>query len=203
MTAQAGWYPDPSGKADKLRFWDGNAWTNDFMDTAAVQPKPGTIAQTPLQPLPSSNAEQPTSAVVQTTEQGQQTYEQPASYASQPQDQAYTGQQSYYQQPSYNVPASSQSVMNPDGTYVVESTDATLRLVAFILYMIEIGWVVLSALATLGLSLICLAWLIPMGIHCWSVYKGQKPNTIAFGVCTLIFSNLIAGILLLISKKDV
>ncbi|WP_417331591.1 DUF2510 domain-containing protein [Gordonibacter urolithinfaciens] len=29
-TQQAGWYPDPSGNATRLRYWDGMQWTNDF-----------------------------------------------------------------------------------------------------------------------------------------------------------------------------
>ena len=31
----AGWYPDPSGDTTKMRYWDGNAWTNDFQDIQA------------------------------------------------------------------------------------------------------------------------------------------------------------------------
>ncbi|RDB56490.1 hypothetical protein C1879_08995 [Paraeggerthella hongkongensis] len=50
--------------------------------------------------------------------------------------------------------------------------------------------------------IIPLAWMIPMSIRCWNIYKGTKPNTTAFGVCTLIFVTLIGGILLLVSKKD-
>ena len=44
--------------------------------------------------------------------------------------------------------------------------------------------------------------MIPMCVRSWGIYKGTKPNTVAFGVCTLIFLSLIGGILLLISKKD-
>jgi len=29
---QAGWYPDPSGDASKLRYWDGMQWTGNFSD---------------------------------------------------------------------------------------------------------------------------------------------------------------------------
>jgi len=28
----AGWYPDPSGAPNKLRFWSGTAWTEDTKD---------------------------------------------------------------------------------------------------------------------------------------------------------------------------
>jgi hypothetical protein len=32
----AGWYPDPSGFTTKLRYWNGYAWTDGFMDAPAV-----------------------------------------------------------------------------------------------------------------------------------------------------------------------
>lgn len=72
--------------------------------------------------------------------------------------------------------------------------DETLRLINFILCIlscIAICWAVIP-----------LAWTIPMTVHSWGIYKGTKPNTTAFGVCTLIFVNTIGGILLLISNKD-
>ncbi len=42
-TAQAGWYPDPSGDATKLRYWDGERWTDDYADAqpnAQAVPRP-------------------------------------------------------------------------------------------------------------------------------------------------------------------
>ena len=72
--------------------------------------------------------------------------------------------------------------------------DETLRLINFILCIlscIAICWAVIP-----------LAWAIPMTVHSWGIYKGTKPNTTAFGVCTLIFVDIIGGILLLISNKD-
>ena len=50
--------------------------------------------------------------------------------------------------------------------------------------------------------MIPLAWMIPMTVISWGIYKGTRANTVAFGVCTLIFVDLISGILLLISHKD-
>lgn len=41
-----------------------------------------------------------------------------------------------------------------------------------------------------------------MTVCAWGIYKGRRPNTTAFGVCTLIFVSLVGGILLLVSKKD-
>lgn len=71
-------------------------------------------------------------------------------------------------------------------------SDRTLRLIAFIFCLIStisVGW-----------TIIPLAWMIPMSVHCWGVYQGTKPNTVAFGVCALIFVTVVGGILLLVSK---
>ena len=76
----------------------------------------------------------------------------------------------------------------------IESTDRSLRLAAF----------VLNLLVTIacGIFLITLAWMIPMTVHSWRIYKGECCNTVAFGVCTLLFCSTVGGILLLCSKKD-
>lgn len=76
----------------------------------------------------------------------------------------------------------------------VNGNDQTLRLIAFvfcIISMVSVCW-----------AIIPLAWMIPMSVHCWGIYKGTKANTMAFGVCTLLFVSLVSGILLLISNKD-
>jgi ABC-type methionine transport system permease subunit len=78
--------------------------------------------------------------------------------------------------------------------YPMTDTDRTLRLVAFI-------FCILSLLGSCWL-IIPLAWMIPMSVISWGIYKGTKANTVAFGVCTLIFCSLVAGILLLCSHKD-
>ena len=36
----AGWYPDPSGDQTKLRWWDGNQWTDNYADAVAPQQQP-------------------------------------------------------------------------------------------------------------------------------------------------------------------
>ena len=63
---------------------------------------------------------------------------------------------------------------------------------------------ILNILSTvcLAFTLIGLAWSIPMTIHSYGMYKGQKPNTVGFGVCTLLFLNLVSGIILLVLDKD-
>lgn len=136
---QAGWYPDPSGDASKLRYWNGAQWTNDFTEADSAQ--------------------------------------QQVAYNNSASGQSATSQV-YYQQPTQSA----------------SSNDQTLRMIAFIFCVIgtvSIGW-----------AIIPLAWMLPMTIHSWGIYKGTKNNTTAFGVCTLIFLSLVGGILLLISKKD-
>lgn len=51
----AGWYPDPSGDQTKLRWWDGNQWTDNYADAVApqqqaVQPQTAAQSQATAQP---------------------------------------------------------------------------------------------------------------------------------------------------------
>lgn len=76
----------------------------------------------------------------------------------------------------------------------VSENDKTLHLIAFIFSLLStvgVGWMILP-----------LAWMIPMTVISWGIYKGTKRNTVAFGVCMLIFTSLVAGIFLLVAKKD-
>lgn len=160
----AGWYPDPSGDTTKLRWWDGNQWTDNYADAVIPQ-------QQPAQPQPQPQPAQPQQA--------------PQGYSQQPQ--GYAQPQGYGQAPQQP----GQMYAQPQN---VASTDDTLRLIAFILAIIStvsVCW-----------AIIPLAWMIPMTVHCWGIYKRTKPNTTAFGVCTLIFLNLIGGILLLVSTRE-
>lgn len=84
--------------------------------------------------------------------------------------------------------------MMPGMVYEVSGTNRTLRMVAFILCLLRtifVGW-----------TLIPLAWHIPMTVHTWGIYKGRKANTVGYGVCTLLFCSLVAGILLLCARHD-
>lgn len=109
------------------------------------------------------------------------------------------------------------------------SKDNTLRLIAFVFAIIGIvgGGMTLGFFALMTLIgsfattvtvngvptanpimpvfslfwLIPLIWWIPMTVHTYKIYKGSKPNTVAFGVCTILFLNLVSGILLLCSTK--
>ena len=74
------------------------------------------------------------------------------------------------------------------------NNNETLKLVAFIFNLITtvgLGWLIIP-----------LAWMIPMTVMSWGIYKGKRANTTAFGVCTLIFVNLVSGILLLVAGED-
>lgn len=139
----------------------------------------------------------------------QQQYTQPLynqNQYTQPQyDQAQYDQAQYnqaqYAQQQYGAPMNQgyqtpvQGFGTPKQQYAMTESDRTLRLIAFILMVIStvsVGW-----------AIIPLAWMIPMTIISWGIYKGEKANTVAFDVCTLIFVSLIAGILLLVSTKDV
>lgn len=87
-----------------------------------------------------------------------------------------------------------QIIENGRPAYGMDSQDSTLRLIAFVFCVIST--------VTAGWMLIPLAWMVPMTVCAWGIYKGRRPNTTAFGVCTLIFVSLVGGILLLVSKKD-
>src|SRR6266508_1945088 len=41
----AGWYPDPTGKADTIRWWDGTQWTTRTETTSAADSTDQPVAQ--------------------------------------------------------------------------------------------------------------------------------------------------------------
>ncbi len=179
MTAPiAGWYPDPAGDATKLRYWDGTKWTDSLMDAAA--------ATQPPQPESAYNAayQQPADPAAQ------QTYAPPAGDSAVPPVPPTQQPQPDYAQAQYPVYAGYADAP----LYYVSPQDSTLRLVAFILALLST--------VTAGFAIIPLAWMIPMTVMTWGIYKGKRPNTVAFDVCSLIFLNVVGGILLLVSNKD-
>lgn len=130
--------------------------------------------------------------VDQTAQQAYDPYQ--AQAQQQPYQQPY--QATYEQpQPAYQqVYAQPVAPAAPAALYPMTDTDRNLRMVAFI-------FCILSLVGSCWL-IIPLAWMIPMSVISWGIYKGTKANTVAFGVCTLIFCSLVAGILLLCSNKD-
>lgn len=124
----------------------------------------------------------------------QNPYGAPQGQPQQPYQQPY---QASYEQPQVayqQVYAQPVAAVAPEQLYPMTDTDRNLHLVAFI-------FVILSLVGSCWL-IIPLAWMIPMAVITWGIYKGTKANTVAFGVCTLIFCSLVAGILLLCSNKD-
>lgn len=135
ISPQPGFYPDPTGKPNMLRYWNGSAWEDKFQ--SIDNPNCGPV--------------------------------------------------------NVNVTVDMQGAA-VRGSRVLSEHDKNLRLIAFIFMLLStIGF---------GFLLIPLAWCIPMTVHCYGLYKGTKTNTVAFGVCSLIFVSLVAGILLLCSEKE-
>jgi hypothetical protein len=66
-----------------------------------------------------------------------------------------------------------------------------------------INWVVLGLviLATCGLGIIAAAWFIPMTIYMHKGARDRQKHT-GLGVCTLLFCNIVSGILLLIEDAS-
>ena len=73
----AGWYPDPSGDTTKLRWWDGNQWTDNYADAVIPQ-------QQPAQPQMPQSQSQPQQAA-QPQPQQAQPQQAPQGYSQQPQ----------------------------------------------------------------------------------------------------------------------
>ena len=98
--------------------------------------------------------------------------------------------------PSYAVaPAPQEQLyMYPGATIPMTQRDRYLRMFAFILNLIST--------ASCAILILPLAWMIPMTVISWGIYKGTRPCTTLFAVVDLIFTNLISGILLLIAENN-
>lgn len=77
---------------------------------------------------------------------------------------------------------------------VVAKHDETLSLAAKIL-------MILSCIGG-AIALIPLAWCIPMTVSYWRAVEENRPVSTGLKVCTLIFVNIIAGILMLCDDKN-
>lgn len=66
-----------------------------------------------------------------------------------------------------------------------------------------INWVVLAllVLATCGIGLVAAAWFVPMTVY---IHKGARDRYkhTGLGVCTLLFCNIISGILILVEDSN-
>ena len=85
-----------------------------------------------------------------------------------------------------------ESAFAPNPTPVAQAKpESTLRIIAKILMLI-------SCIFSAYLFLFPLAWTIPMTVHYW---KNRNVGT-GFKVCSLLFVNTIAGILMLCDNQD-
>lgn len=207
---QAGWYPDPSGDPAKLRYWDGTQWTDNFAPALQTNANPanaaaaqqaaaagGATAQQAAQPNAAVAAAYSAGSTAETA--GAQPLATSPNYLG-ADGAIYGGTPT--NGPSYGSAGTPQTVYQnvyvnstPGAPYDTFGTDKTLRMVAFILCIVSTVFC--------AILIIPLAWMIPMTVRAWGIYKGTKPNSTAFGVCTLLFLNLVGGILLLVSKKDI
>jgi len=93
----AGWYADPAGDTTKIRYWDGQNWTDQLRDVES----PAASAPIPEASVPSPDV----SAVVS-----------PDPYNPAPQQQQdYGNQQPLYQQPGYQQPQIQQPQIQQPG----------------------------------------------------------------------------------------
>jgi len=179
---EAGWYDDPTPGSTQLRYWDGSQWTEQYTDAPSY-------ANTQGAQDPAATAYQQVQPDIQQTSQSADEFvaaQQYQQYGQQSQQSQY-GQQ--YQQ--YNQ----QYTQQYGQQYApVDDNKTNLKMVAFIFNIIStvsIGWLIIP-----------LAWMIPMTVYSWGIYKGTKKNTTAFSVCCLIFVSLVSGILLLVAGED-
>lgn len=80
----------------------------------------------------------------------------------------------------------------PVTTAPTAKKDDTLQIVAKV-------FMIISCVVT-GFYLIPLAWTIPMTIHYCNKIKNNEPVGTGFKICTLLFVNTVAGILMLCDK---
>ena len=90
-------------------------------------------------------------------------------------------QPQYQPQPQYQAPVQPQQ-------------PSTLATVAKVLMIIST--------VVMGLYLLPLAWCLPMTLNYCKKIKSGEPVTTGFKVCTLLFVNTIAGILMLCDKDN-
>ncbi len=69
-----------------------------------------------------------------------------------------------------------------------------MKLAAFVLMLIST--------IVMGCFLIPLIWCIPMTVKCYKAYKNNTKLSIGFSICTLLFVDIISGVLLLIDSAD-
>ena len=183
--AEAGDPTETAASVDSDEVPGGASASDRPMEESASRPQQAQSRPEQSRPAPQF----PEYPFAQQGQAGRFGYQQQAPQSGyQPQQPGY---QPNYQGYQYQQPAPN---LMPGAIYPMTDTDRTLRLIAFILNVlctVAIGWLIVP-----------LAWMVPMTVHSWGIYKGTKANTVAFGVCTLIFLSMISGVLLLVSTKE-
>lgn len=107
-----------------------------------------------------------------------------------------------YQPQSYPPPPPPQYPVQP---YAAPYAAAPAQAPGHGLYVAAavLNWVTLGAIVvlTLGIGIIAAAWFIPMTIRMHKNARDVTKHT-ALGVCTLLFCNIISGILILVGDSD-
>ena len=85
------------------------------------------------------------------------------------------------------------STSAPQPTQSKRNDNATMKLVAKI-------FMILSCVAA-GFALIPLAWMIPMTVSYCNKIKNHEEVSLGFKICTLIFVNMVSGILMLCDEE--
>lgn len=173
---QAGWYADPSGDLTKLRYWNGEQWTEHYTD--ALQ-----AVQTP-QPSQSAVTAQPAAAAAP-VQAAQPAAAQPAAPQSAPAPQPTPAPQAdpaahaTYQPAAQPVqPVQPTMPQNPyaqaaptasyEPTFAMSETDRTMRLVAFVFCIIST--------VCAAMLIIPLAWMIPMSLYSGKSTRARSPT---------------------------
>ena len=119
-----------------------------------------------------------------------------------------TGEEQSNGSNQFEVPASSQIVPAPAAYLVAQGSPAMYPVAqgatrGMYTAAAVINWVVLGIIvaATLGFGIIVAAWFIPMTILIHKGAKGPYKHT-GLAVCTLLFCNIISGILMLVDDGN-
>lgn len=164
-------------------------------DNAVACANCGTPVTSVPQPQP-----QPTYAAPQPPQPGyapQQGYVPPQQGYAPPQQgyvppqQGYVPPQPGYPQQGYPQPGYSQPGYPQQG--YVQQRDSGLTTAAKVFMIIST--------VVMGLYIIPLAWCLPMTISYFNKVKYNQPVSTAFKICSLLFVNTIAGILMLCDKE--
>ncbi|WP_405683116.1 phospholipid scramblase-related protein [Streptomyces sp. NBC_00057] len=97
----AGWYPDPHGAPQLLRYWDGSQWTEHTTPAGGQQPQAAAQAQVPAQPQAQVPQQQAAPQHQQVASAQQAAYQQPGvppQQAVQPQQGGVPGAGSLFNQ---------------------------------------------------------------------------------------------------------